>query len=85
MTLLNHLSEQALAELLVVLAAMLWVVVRLLNVVAKRLEEGKAINVKVGKDHVIILGGKLPIQPEKGKTAATKGSDTRKRVSLIFF
>lgn len=85
MWLIPKLSAQLEQELVVLLSAVLWAILRVLGVLAKRVEEGKAVEVHIlGKDVIRVSGkGILHTQQEKGKTKAKGASGTPVMVSLM--
>lgn len=74
MAFLKQLLVQSQEELVALLLAALWVMLRVAKVVVKNAEEGKPLSVLIGK-HVISLTKveKHRTQQAKGKTGATGG------------
>ncbi len=82
---LAQLSKPLEQELVVLLSAVLWALLRVLGVLAKRIESGKAVEVRIlGADVIrVSAGGILHTQQAKGKIRAKGASATPAMVSLM--
>lgn len=88
-TSLNKIWEQLGLELVALLSALAWALLRVARVIVRDVSQGKAVKIEIaGKEilHILTKEEDIPlIQQGKEKIEAIEESDTHQGVSLMLF